>query len=294
MHDQPSIPGQKAFLADVGLLYAAAIWGATFFIIKDALADIDPVVMVGYRFLLAGALLLVYLLASGRAVHKGLKRAAFMAVILWMLHMPQALGLKYTTASNSGFITGLFVAFVPLFSHLIFRRRPSVLELVASAISLVGLWVLTGGLVELNFGDAVTLVAAMAYALHVLYSDKYMKARVDPFVFSCQQFIMVGLLSLLTSLVFGLPFTVRSAPAAWTVVYLALLPTLSAFVIQMVAQRTTPALRVSLIFALQPVFAGVFAWTLGNEPMVFHRAMGGLLIFAALILSSLSQYYWKK
>jgi drug/metabolite transporter (DMT)-like permease len=294
MHLQPPVSRQKAVLADVGLLYAAAIWGATFFIIKDALTSIDPVVMVGYRFLLAGLLLLIYLLATGKEVHRGLKRAAFMSVILWLLHMPQTLGLKYTTASNSGFITGLFVAFVPLFSRLIFQRRPSSLEVLASGLALAGLWVLTGGLADINPGDLITLLAAMAYALHVLYSDKYMKARVDPFIFSCQQFLLVGLLSLLAAWIGGMPFTVRSVPAAWTVVYLALLPTLSAFVIQMLAQRTTPPLRVSLLFALQPVFAAVFAWTLGDEEMVWRRALGGLLIVAALVLSSLSQYYWRR
>lgn len=287
-------PRQKSLLADAGLLYAAAIWGATFFIIKDALSGIDPVIMVGYRFLGAGLLLLLFLIFSGRPVHKGLKPAFFMAVILWLLHMPQTIGLKYTTASNSGFITGLFVAFVPLFSYLIFRRRPSPLEVLASGLAIGGLWVLTGGLTETNIGDIITLVAAMAYALHVLYSDKYMKARFDPFIFSCQQFIIVGLLSLLTGLVLGLPFTIRSGPAAWTIVYLALLPTLSAFVIQMLAQRTTPPLQVSLIFALQPVFAAVFAWTLGNEPVIARGALGGLLIVLALVLSSLSQYYFKK
>jgi len=72
------------------------------------------------------------------------------------------------------------------------------------------------------------------------------------------------------------------------VVFLALFPTLSAFVIQMVAQRFTAPLKVALIFALEPVFAAVFAWTLGGEAFVWHRAGGGLLIFAALVLSGMS------
>jgi drug/metabolite transporter (DMT)-like permease len=278
---------RQTLLADFGLFYAAAIWGTTFFIVKDALSGIDPVVMVGYRFLLAGLVLLVFLKATGRPVMQGLGRALFLSVILWLLYISQTIGLRYTTASNSGFITGLFVMFVPLFLRTIFKRKPKLMEVVASAVSLMGLWVLTGGMSDINIGDVLTLVAAMTYALHVLYSDKYMKADVDPYMISCQQFLIVGLLSVITGLAFDLPFSIRTVSVGLTVVFLALLPTLSAFVIQMVAQRFTSPLKVSLIFAFEPVFAAVFAWTLGGEDIVWRRATGGLLIFLALILSGL-------
>jgi drug/metabolite transporter (DMT)-like permease len=283
----PSAEHYKKTFADIGLFYAAAVWGATFFMVKGALDDIDPVVLVAYRFLIAGALLLPFLWLTGRNLLKGLKRAAFLAVILWSLYVSQTIGLEYTKASNSGFITGLFVAFIPLFLRTIFKRRPTLMELIASVVSLFGLWVLTGRLTEFNLGDGLTLIAAMTYALHVLYSDKYMKAGIDPYTISCQQFLIIGGLSILTALVLDLPFTIGSSSAAWTVVFLALVPTLSAFVIQMVAQRHVSPLRVSLIFALEPVFAGAFAWTLGGEEMVLHGAVGGGLVFLALLISGL-------
>ena len=282
-----SIPKYKIFLSDAGLFYAAVIWGSTFFIVKDALADIDPIIMVAYRFLLAGTILWLFLLVKGKSIFTGMGRAFFLSVILWFLYVPQTVGLKYTTASNSGFITGLFVAFIPIFLRLIFKRKPSLMEVIASIVSLIGLWVLTGGLKDINIGDSLTLVAAVTYALHVLYSDKYMKAGVDPYVISCQQFLMVGLLSLITGLVLDLPFTIGSARAGWIVVFLALFPTLSAFLIQMIAQKITSPLKVSLIFALEPVFAAIFAWTWGGEEIVFHRALGGLFIFSALIISGI-------
>jgi len=274
-------------LADIGLLYAAGIWGATFFIVKSTLADIDPVVLVGYRFLLAGLGLLVYVKMSGRRLTTGLKQAAVLGCLLWTLYIPQTMGLQYTTASNSGFITGLFVAFVPLFLLTIFKRRPTVAEMAASAISLAGLWVITGGLVDINVGDMLTVITAIAYAMHLLYADKYMKNGIDPFVSACQQFLIVGILSLITALVFDLPFGITSNRAIWMVIFLAVFPTLSAFVIQMTAQKIARPLRVSLIFALEPVFAAMFAWTLGGEAFVLHRALGGLLIFAALVISGM-------
>ena len=277
----------RTWLADLGLFYAAAVWGATFFMVKGILDDIDPVIMVGYRFLIAGGLLLVFVLITGRPIFKGLGRSAFLASMVFLLYIPQTIGLEYTTASNSGFITGLFVFFIPLFLKLVFRRNATLMEWLASLVSLAGLWILTGGLSDINVGDLLTLITAMMYALHVLFSDRYMKEGIDPYLISCQQFLIVGLMSLLAGWILGLDFRVYSGFAWRSVVFLALFPTLSAFVIQMVAQKITSPLKVSLIFAFEPVFAALFAWTLGGEQPVLHRALGGLFIFAALVISGL-------
>jgi len=277
----------KTVWADLGLFYAAVVWGYSFIVVRDALAEIDAVMMVAVRFLIAGSALLLFLMVTGRPFWRGWGRAFFLSVILWFLYIPQTVGLRYTTASNSGFITGLFVFFIPLFMQLVFRRKPNLMEWLASGVALAGLYVLTGGLADINLGDSLTLIAAMTYALHVLYSDKYMKAGVDPFVISCQQFLLVGVFSLVAVLLTGVEWRVTSGFAWRSVLFLALFPTLSAFVIQMVAQRFTSPLRVSLIFAFEPVFAALFAWTVGGEQPVLHRALGGLLVFAALVISGL-------
>ena len=161
------------------------------------------------------------------------------------------------------------------------------MEIVAAGVALVGLWILTGGMRQVNAGDLLTLVAAMTYALHVLLSDKYMKAGMDPLVISCQQFILVGAISLIYAVIFRLPLGIGSSKAAGVVLFLALFPTLSAFLIQMYAQKITSPLKVSLIFALEPVFAGIFAWTIGGEQIRGNSVAGGLLIVAALVISGL-------
>lgn len=284
----------KHRLADLGLFYAAAVWGSTFFMVKAVVQVVDPVILVGYRFLIAGSIMLIFLRIKGYDITKGWKQSLWLGFLLWMLYIPQTIGLKYTTAANSGFITGLFVAFVPVFLFTIFRRRPTPTEAIASVISLSGLWVLTGGMVDINLGDMLTLIAAITYALHLLYADKYMKAGVNAYVISCQQFLFVGLASIITGLIIGAPFGVSTSNAFWMLIFLALFPTLLAFVIQMISQKIASPFRVSLIFALEPVFAGVFAWTLGGEEFVTYRATGGLLIFIALIISGLPWPLWKK
>lgn len=281
-------PKRTKILSNLGLFYAAAIWGSTFFIVKDALSDIDPVVLVGYRFILAGTLMLIWMKMTGRPVLRDFSKGLVLSIILLLLYIPQTVGLQYTTASNSGFITGLFVAFVPIFLPLITRQTPTRIDIIACLVSLSGLWVLTGGLHDINFGDMITLLAAMTYALHVLYAGKYMKAGVDPYAISCQQFLLVGCLSLMLAFVMDRPFEVGSSRTWGIIAFLALFPTLSAFVIQMIAQRITAPIKVSLIFFLEPVFAAMFAWTIGGEVMVLHRALGGGLIFVALVIASFS------
>lgn len=277
----------KKRLADVGLLYAAAIWGSTFFIVKAALEYINPVILVGYRFLIAAGLVALICHFTGRKLFKGFSRGMILGVFIWMLYIPQTIGLGITTASNSGFITGLFVAFVPIFSFLLFKKTPSMIAIIATLISLSGLWILTGGMTDINRGDMLTLIAAITYAIHILFVDKFLEQGYDPYILSFQQFLFVGIASLVTGAFLRLPFSWGPASTGWIVLFLAIFPGFSAFLIQVVAQKFTSPIRVSLIFAFEPVFAAVFAWTFGGEKIIFQRAMGGLLIFVAMLISGL-------
>ena len=276
------------FWADLGLVYCAAVWGATFFMVKDALAGVDPVAMVAHRFLLAALLLAPWAL-SRPTRFKHLKESAILALLLFLLYVSQTIGLAYTTASNSGFITGLFVIFVPLFLLFFLGRPPTGIQWGSSALALAGLWLLTGGIKRANFGDAITLIAAATYAAHLLGTDTFVRADADTLILAFHQFWMTGLLAVLAVLFTGRSFAVGSMRAGSTIVFLAVVPTLSAFFIQMRAQKTVPPVKVSLIFSLEPVFAAAFAWTLGGEAFSPARAAGGALIVAAMMAGELSK-----
>ena len=275
-------------LAELGLLYCAAVWGATFYMVKGALDTVDPMALVAYRFLLSAALLLPWAARSQKKFAL-LKESAILAAILAALYLTQTVGLMYTSASNSGFITGLFVLFVPLFLLLFFKKNPTLVQWAASGLALGGLWLLTGGISECNRGDVLTIAAAVTYAAHLLATDKYVRADADPIVLAFHQFWMTGLLSLLCALAWGRPLAVGSAGAAGTIVFLAIIPTLSAFYIQMLAQKFTAPVKVSLIFSMEPVFAALFAWTLGGEAFLPARAAGGGLIVLAMVVGELSK-----
>lgn len=269
-----------------GLVYCALVWGATFYIVKDALATVDPVTMVAYRFLIAAALLLPWVWRRLRD-RLALRHGALLGAFLGASYLSQTVGLKYTTAANSGFITGLFVVFVPLILWGVQRRAPTARQWGASAIAVAGLWLLTGGLQNFTIGDALTVLTAVAYAAQVVAVDR-VATGTDPLVLAFHQFWVVGAGSLTLSVVGGFPLGVASMPGAGVVVFLALVPTLSAFVLQLVGQRHVAPFTATLIFLLEPVFAAAFAWTLGGEPVIGARVAGGALIVSAMFFGELA------
>ncbi len=270
---------------ELALACCAAVWGATFYLVKDAVGSVDPAILVAYRFLLSAALLSPWALRRG--ARRLMKEAAILSALLSALYLTQTVGLRYTTASNSGFITGLFVVFVPLF--LLFKRPPTAAQWASSLLALAGLWLLTGGVSRFNRGDALTLVAAAAYAGHLLATDAFVRADADPVVLAFHQFWMTGAVSLAAGLMSGASLSAGGARPAEVIVFLALFPTLSAFVIQMLGQKRIAPLKVSLIFSLEPVFAALFAWTLGGEAFLPARAAGGALIVAAMVFGELAK-----
>jgi len=281
--------GRYKLWMDIGLLYCAAIWGSTFIVVKDALAGVHPVAMVAIRFGMAALLLLPWVLRRPRfSAH--LKEGAILSVFLTALYITQTYGLVYTSAANSGFITGLFIIFIPVFMFLRRRQRPKKLEALSAGLAVYGLWLLTGGAEGFNKGDALTLIAAVSYAAHVVITDKYIKGKVDMLLLAFHQFWCVSLTAFLLSAVMGYPLAVASAKLWWIIIFLALFPTLSAYFIQMVAQKDCEPFRIGLIFTLEPVFAALFAWTMGGEQFLLVKAAGGFLIVSGMMMGEAANF----
>ena len=178
------------------------------------------------------------------------------------------------------------MAFIPPLSLLIPKEKPRPAQWVAIVVSLIGLWLVTGGISNANLGDLITLSAALTYALHVMLTDRYAQDGKGHLQLVFQQFLVVGVLSLILVFVFDRPMHIANQETAWIVLFLTLFPTLSAYLVQIKAQVIAAPIKVSLIFALEPVFAGIFAWTLGGETFEPLNAFGGLLIFLAVVLST--------
>lgn len=271
---------------EAALLYCAICWGSTFFLIKGALHGVQPLPLIAYRFLFSAVLILPFL--RGRSLRAGFRQGALLSAFIITLFVSQTFGLQWTTATNSGFITGLFVLFVPVFSLVFFSTKPRPVQWVAIGLALTGLWLLTGGVRGFNRGDGLTLIAAAAYALHLLMTDRYVKTS-DTVVLAFHQFWMTGMAALLLGIAGRASFRV-SATSDWlTIGFLAIFPTCSGFFAQMVGQRYVSPIRAALLLSLEPAFAAMFAWGLGGEALTVSIVAGGGLILAGMLLSELSR-----
>jgi drug/metabolite transporter (DMT)-like permease len=283
--DAPISKG-KRILLDIGLFYSALIWGATFYMVKGVLDHVHPVTLVGYRFIFS-ALLMAPLAFFRPKIGRHLKEGIILGALLILLYVTQTAGLQFTSASNSGFITGLFVFFVPVFLLVLYRKPPQAGQWAAVFVALCGLWLITGGSSDFNKGDALTLFAAMAYAAHILATDVYVRDDADTVLLAFHQFWFCGAACLVLAWAIGADLRVSDWPSVKTIAFLTLFPNLSAFFIQLIAQRHTPPLKVSLIFSTEPVFAALFAWTLGGETFTARKAVGGALIVAAMAFAEI-------
>ncbi|HUT85378.1 MAG TPA: DMT family transporter [Elusimicrobiales bacterium] len=273
----------------LGLVYCSLIWGSTFFVVKDALAGVHPVSMVAFRFLLAALLILPVVLVK-KIAHCHIKEGFVLACFLTIGYVSQTWGLQYTTASNSGFITALSVLFVPIILFFFFARSVSKKQWISCFVASIGLWFLTGGVSGFNFGDMLTLVCAPGFALQIIYIAKYVKNNSNLLSLAFHQFWITGILCLIISFVFGYSLAVTSVKVGWMIVFLAVFPTLSAFFIQLWSQKRVEPVKVGLILALEPLFAAVFAWTLGAEAIKFKTVIGGSIIIIAMLISELSTF----
>jgi len=284
----------KQILSDIGLVYSAAIWGSTFFIVKNSLDYIAPLALIAYRFLFASFFLFIYLKVKKVKVFKDYKKGLLLSFILFGVFFPQTVGLKITTASNSGFITGLFIIFVPFISWMFYKKRPPIIKIISVAIAVFGLWILTGGIDQANGGDYLTLITAVFYALHIVAVGKIMNSGTNPYVLTFQQFFGIGLLSLIAAPLVGSSLGWSSGSVIPIIIFLAIFPSLSAFLIQTVVQKYTSPVKVAIIFSFEPLFAAIFSWTIGGEKFFLIKGLGGGMMVIAFILSEFPFARFKK
>jgi drug/metabolite transporter (DMT)-like permease len=279
--------GERASLgADAALLAVTAVWGLTFTAVQRALEAAGPFSFLAARFALgAGVLLLVF----PRRVLRISRSTLLVSVLLggWLAagYGLQTIGLVYTTASKSAFITGLCVILVPIFSLALSRVRPRWSSLAAVVLAASGLYLLTApGSLGLNLGDLLTLGCAFAFAVHIVIAER-VAPRHDAAPLAFWQIVTTAVIS--TALM-GTVEGPRLPLNRWTVSALGItgvLATAVAFAVQMWAQRRTSATHVAVIFTAEPVFAALFSWLIQHELLGASGLVGGGLIITGILVA---------
>ena len=195
----------------------------------------------------------------------------------------QTLGLEQTTASNTGFITGLFVVLTPVLGAIFLRDRVPALVWIAAGVSMVGLWLLSGagGEFELR-GDGLVLLCAFSLAAHILATARAV-VHYDVGALLAVQLGVVGLTCLVIGALAGQLEKPEGATVWSALIVTSLVATALGFFVQSFAQQHAPPARTALILSSEPAFAGLFGWLLNDERLTATGWLGAGLIMAAIV-----------
>lgn len=278
--------GRAALLATLALLFITASWGSTFFLTKDLLERVPTLDYLAVRFGIAGAVLF---LVAPRAVSRMSRETRRQAVVLGSLYgvaqILQTAGLAHTAASVSGFVTGMYVVFTPLLAALLLRTRITRITWVAVALATAGLAVLTLQGVSIGYGEAITLVAAALYALHIVALGAWSRPE-EAMGLAIVQLLVMALICFVATAPNGVVLPNTEADW-WSLAYMALVPGALALLGQTWAQAHLPPTRTAIIMSMEPVFATLFAVWFGGESVTERLFLGGAMVLAAMVLVEL-------
>ncbi len=277
---------RTSVLATLALLAMTACWGSTFFLIKDLLDRVPTLDFLAVRFTIAAvAMLLVAPRAIARLSPAVRRHAVVLGALYGLAQILQTAGLAHTAASVSGFITGMYVVFTPLFAALILRTRIGPITWAAVALATLGLGVLTLSGFSVGYGEAITLVAATLYALHIVGLGAWSTTQ-DALGMTILQIAVIAVICLVATAPDGI--VLPSTTGDWlSVVYMALFAGALALLGQTWAQAHLSPTRCAIIMSMEPVFAAGFAVALGGEDVTLRLLIGGVMVLSAMMVVEL-------
>lgn len=269
------------------ILLTTLVWGATFPATKAVLEQVPPLTFLFLRFLLGTALVFSVVWISGRSIPRDrftLRISLIATVWLFLGYVLQTVGLRYTSASNSAFITALYIVFVPLY-----LKRLNARVWLGIGLALFGLWLLVKPSADVNIGDVLTVGCAAAFAAHIACLERFTRVGDPVAVFSWQLvFVTIAMTGMMT---WESPAPSAFEPTPVFLVALGVTGVLAtgAFAVQMWAQRLVPAQEVSLLFSIEPAYAAWLAWLFLGESMNLQGWIGSGFILAGVVVGSLLQ-----
>jgi drug/metabolite transporter (DMT)-like permease len=299
----------KIFKAELLLVFITLIWGGTFVIIKNALADVPPFLYSGLRFALASGIGLALWWKFIRGITRteiwqGILLGAFFSVGFLL----QTWGLNYTTVSKSSFITGAMVIFAPITYWIVERRPISLAQKIGVIVVITGLWIFTNpDISNMNKGDIATLCCSVCWGIYITYTDVFTRDSTAIGILSVRlavvQFIMTTVVAFGAYLCFegsavhfwgDVIHVLPSKPFIIAVLYTGILGSVVATYIQTRFQRETTPVKAALIFSIEPILASAMAVVLLNESFKFSEIVGGTLVIGGVLAAEIGDALWKK
>jgi drug/metabolite transporter (DMT)-like permease len=285
----------KRLRAELALALCTLLWGSTFVVVKNSLEHSSVFVFLALRFTLAGICMVIFRPGVFRTLQReeifaGVRLGFFM----FCGYAFQTAGLRHTTASNSGFITGSSVVLVPLILALFWGKRVTLWVYFGTLAAASGLYLLTvplTGVAHLNQGDVLTFFAAMSYAVHIILVGEYAREH-SAAALGVLQVLACALLAWLTALaahaIRWQPMRFHSTSQLWIgIAVCAVLATSVAFSLQLWAQQYTSPSHAAILFTLEPVFAVVTSYVVLGERLGLRSLSGAGLVLAGILAAEL-------
>ncbi len=288
---------KTAIIASLGLLLTAAIWGFAFVVVKDSLDSMPPIYMLAIRFTVASLVLCLIFHKKLRNIDKAmLGNGAVLGFFIFLGYALQTIGCKYTTAGKNAFLTAVYVVMVPFFHWLINKRKPDAFCIAAAFTAIIGIGLISlNGDLSMNIGDLLTLLCGIAYAVHIVFIDRYTEKQ-DPVVLTVVQISVAAVLSWIAAPLYdgAFPLAALNLKMTGAMLYLSLFSTMLAFLLQNVCQKYIPASVSSLLMSLEAVFGVAFSCIFLNEIITFRMGLGCLILFFAIIMAETKFDFFKR
>lgn len=299
----------KKFWGSMAMLTATVLWGVAFSAQSSGMKFVEPMIFTSLRSLVGVLSLIVVIMVFdlctekrltvwGSAKSKAGQRELLLGglwcgLVISAASVCQQYGLKYTTAGKTGFLTALYIVFVPLLGIFLGRKTTPVLWL-AVGLALGGSYLLCGGIGNVGKGEWFVIACAVLYSVHIMVIDRY-AAKCDCIRLSCLQFMVAAVMTALASRLSGEPWVLEKITAAlpfW--VFCGVGSSAIAFTLQMVSQKYLHPVTATLLMSLESVFAVLGGWLFLKELLSTRELAGCAVIFAAIILSQLPPELFKK
>lgn len=271
---QGGVELNKKWIAVSNLLLVTVIWGLTFPIQKLILPEISPFVYNAIRFWIASFLSLIFF-------GKGNKYGFILGIILGFAYATQTWGLSITSSSKSGFITAFYIVLIPIFSYFIEKEKPNIFQISGFFIAMLGEYFLSGGIHNFNFGDFLTFICAILYALHVVLVTHYSKKTEEKHLLT-SQFLTVAIINSLLGITSSWNVSINVLCVA---IFTAVFATIYALIAQTKYQKIVGSNTSALIFVGEPLFATIFSILILSEVLTKFQIIGVILTTFALILA---------
>ncbi|MBU6449088.1 MAG: DMT family transporter [Rhodospirillales bacterium] len=268
------------------LLLAAALWGGAFVAQAQSAAYLSAGWYTGLRFLLAFLVVLPLGVAEARragAFLAGLGGIVPLGLVFAVSSLLQQWALELTSVTHAGFLTGLYVIFVPVLEVIFLRRAPHPLVWLAALLALAGTWLLGGGFNSLSRGDVLVIISAFGFAVQILLMQRVVLGTGRPVAAALGQSLACIVLG--SGLGGALPHWHTVASCMPQLLYGGIISGGLGFLLQAICQRHTGATDTAVILMAESLFAALFAAIILHERMSHTGWLGCMLLFAALVLA---------